>query len=162
MRMSDGVEWAVHCCTVLAALPAGKGLTAASLAEFHGVPSAYLAKHLQALTRAGVLEAAPGRGGGYRLAKPAREISICDVVEAVDGSAEAFRCREIRRRGPSAVKASAYGDMCGIARVMKSAETAYRAALAATSIADLVRGLAAEAPPEALAKGAVWLKEELS
>ena len=61
MRMSDGVEWALHVSAVLVAVPPDKGLTAAKLAEFHGVPGAYLAKHLQALTRAGVFEAVPGR-----------------------------------------------------------------------------------------------------
>ena len=46
--MSDGVEWAIHCCTMLAVLPDGEALPAARLAEFHEVPPAYLAKHLQA------------------------------------------------------------------------------------------------------------------
>jgi DNA-binding IscR family transcriptional regulator len=60
MRMSEGVEWTVHCCTVLAMLPAGECLSGARLAEYHAVPAPYLAKHLQALTRAGVLESVSG------------------------------------------------------------------------------------------------------
>ena len=64
MRLSDGVEWALHCCTFLATLPPDRPLPAARLAEFHGVPPHYLAKHLQALTLAGVLESVPGPKGG--------------------------------------------------------------------------------------------------
>ena len=54
MKLSDGVEWGVHACTLLAVLPSDAALPAPRLAEYHGVPSAYLAKHLQALARAGV------------------------------------------------------------------------------------------------------------
>ena len=61
MKLSDGVEWGIHCCTVLAALPEGTALPAARLAEFHGVPAAYLAKHLQALSRAGIVTTEPGQ-----------------------------------------------------------------------------------------------------
>src|SRR5919197_900673 len=68
MKLSEGVEWALHCCTVLALVPEDRALPAARLAEFHGVPTAYLAKHLQALSRAGVIESVPGQRGGYRLA----------------------------------------------------------------------------------------------
>ena len=98
MRMSDGVEWGVHCATILGALPEGAVLSAARLAEYHGVPAPYLAKHLQALTRAGVFVAVPGPKGGYRLARPSAEVTVLDIVEAVDGSQPAFRCTEIRRR----------------------------------------------------------------
>ena len=100
--MSDGVEWALHVAAVLAVVPPDKGMTAAKLAEYHGVPGAYLAKHLQALTRAGVFEAVPGRGGGYRLARPAQDITVLEVVEAVEGRTRAFECSEIRQRGPAA------------------------------------------------------------
>src|SRR4029079_15835011 len=103
MRMSDGVEWAVHCATILGALPDGVALSAARLAEYHGVSAPYLAKHLQALPRARVLVAAPGPRGRARLARPAAEVTLLEIVEAVAGSQPAFRCTEIRRRGPAAV-----------------------------------------------------------
>lgn len=161
--MSDGVEWALHCCTVLAVVPTdGPGLTAARLAEFHGVPGAYLAKHLQAMTRAGILEAVPGRRGGYRLARAASDITMLDVLDAVEGSSRAFRCSEIRQRGPAALAPKEYRLPCGVARAMYAAEAAYRASLASTSIADLIRGVAADASPAAMVKAAAWLQEELS
>jgi Rrf2 family protein len=83
MRMSEGVEWVLHCCTVLATLPSDETLPAAKLAELHDVAPAYLAKHLQATAAAGITETVPGPRGGYRLARPPAEISILDVVQAV-------------------------------------------------------------------------------
>jgi DNA-binding IscR family transcriptional regulator len=46
MRLSQGVEWGLHCAALVALLPPDRTLPAARLAEYHGVPGAYLAKHL--------------------------------------------------------------------------------------------------------------------
>lgn len=157
--MSDGVEWGLHCCTVLAALPTGTTLPAAKLAEFHEVPPAYLAKHLQAMAGAGIVESLAGPHGGYRLAKPPAEISLLDVVLAVDGDDTAFRCSEIRQRGPAARPSSSYRRPCGIARAMWRAEDAWRAELQATTIADLVIELVATVPREQLMASAQWVQQ---
>src|SRR5881392_2325010 len=108
MQLGEGVEWAIHACTLLAVVPPDRTLPASRLAEYHGVPPAYLAKHLQALAQAGIVESVPGRRGGYRLAKPADEITVLDVVLAVEGDRSSFRCTEIRRRGPVALPAKEY------------------------------------------------------
>src|ERR1051325_8806636 len=143
MRLSDGVEWALHCCTFLATLPPDRPLPAARLAEFHGVPPHYLAKHLQALTRAGVLESVPGPKGGFKLARPAAEITLFDVVQAVDGAAPAFRCSEIRQRGPATcARPGAYRIPCAITTAMRRADDAWKAALQVQSVGDLVAPLA--------------------
>ena len=157
MKLSDGVEWGVHVTTLLAVLPPARALPAAKLAEYHGVPAAYLAKHLQALSRAGILESVQGPRGGYRLARPAPTITVLDVVEAIDGDEPAFRCTEIRRRGPSAVPAREYTRPCGINRAFQRADELWRAELRRASIADLVLGVMKEAPPVALQKGVRWL-----
>ena len=162
MRMSDGVEWGVHACTLLATLPADTALPAAKLAEYHGVPAAYLAKHLQALARAGVLETVKGPRGGYRLARPPAEITLADIVEAIDGDEPAFRCTEIRRRGPTAMPAREYPKPCGIHAAFDRADDAWRAELRATTIADLFVGVLRDAPKAALEKGARWLQDSVS
>jgi Rrf2 family protein len=160
MRLSQGVEWALHCCSVLAGVPAAKVMAAAKLAEFHEVPSAYLAKHLQALSQAGIVESVPGPKGGYRLARPAHEVTVLDVVLAVDGDEAAFTCTEIRQCGPAACAPSAYrGTTCGIARVMWEAEDAWRASLRAVTVADLLLDALHNAPPKQLAVGAAWIQE---
>jgi Rrf2 family protein len=159
MRMSDAVEWSMHCCTLLATLPADRTLPAARLAEFHDVPPAYLAKALQAMTAAGITESRPGPRGGYRLARPPAEITLLEVVLAVDGEDPAFRCDEIRRRGPaSSDDPKAYPRPCGIARAMWRAEDAWRAELAATTVADLVTELIATVPSVLLQRGAEWIQ----
>ena len=78
------------------------------------------------------------RGAGTASPKPAAEITVLDVVEAIDGTEPAFRCHEIRRRGPAAQPASAYPLPCGIHRVMTSADTVWRASLRAVTVADLI------------------------
>ena len=103
MQLGEGVEWALHCCTVLALVPPENTLPSSRLAEYHGVPPAYLAKHLQALAQAGIVESVAGRKGGYRLARAAYDITLIDVIDAVEGARPAFRCTEIRRRGPARV-----------------------------------------------------------
>jgi Rrf2 family protein len=161
VRLSDGVEWGVHCLVLVAVLPPDAALPAGRLAEYHGVPTAYLAKHLQSLSRAGLLDAVPGPRGGYRLGRPAPEISILDVVEALDGVEPAFRCTEIRRRGPASLPAREYRVPCSIHAVMDRADQAWRAELRATSVADVVGMVATSAPPAALVKGVDWLQEVL-
>jgi Rrf2 family protein len=159
MRMSEGVEWVIHSCTVLAALPDGEALPAARLAEFHGVPAAYLAKHLQAAAAAGIVTSIPGPRGGYRLARPPSEISLLAIALAVDGDDTAFRCSEIRQRGPAVGPPAVYRKPCGIARAMWRAEDAWRAELAATTVGDLVLELLQTLPPSLLQAGAEWVQE---
>jgi Rrf2 family protein len=140
MRLPGGVEWALHCTWLLTFVPQGEALSARRLAEFFDLPEAYLAKVLKALVRAGVLHAVSGPRGGFMLARPAAEITVADVVEAVEGRSPLFHCAEIRRRGPVALTGAACRQPCGIAVVMARAEQAWRRELAATTIAGLVEG----------------------
>src|SRR5436190_12476150 len=159
MRLSEGVEWGLHCAVLLAVMPPDAALPTSRLAEFNGVPAAYLAKHLQAMSRAGILVAGTGPRGGYRLARPPTDVSVLDVVEAIDGEDSAFQCLEIRRRGPTAVPAREYRTMCGIHRVMVEADAAWRGELTRTSVADLAPGVARDASPKAKQKFGTWLQE---
>ena len=161
MQLSEGVEWAVHACTVLALVPEGQVLPASKLAEYHELPPAYLAKHLQALAGAGIVQAVPGRRGGYRLARPAADVSVLSIVQAIEGSAPSFRCTEIRQRGPAAVGADRYTRTCAIARGMWAAEAAWRDTLAATSVLDLLGEVASVATPVAIRRTAEWFQEAI-
>ncbi|ETR76390.1 Rrf2 family transcriptional regulator [Afipia sp. P52-10] len=144
MRISDGVEWAVHVCGVLAAAPEGRGVPGAKLAEFHALPPAYLAKHLQALSRAGIVAADRGAKGGYRLGRPPAKISLLDIVVAIEGPQPAFRCTEIRKQGPCPAPPSACRKACPIARAFLAAEMAWRQALANVTVAQMNAAAAAE------------------
>src|SRR4051812_21587601 len=85
MRMSEGVEWALHSCLNLAWVEPGEAMTAARLAAFYELPTAYLNKQLQALARAGIVTSTPGPRGGFRLARPPERITLLDVVTAIEG-----------------------------------------------------------------------------
>jgi len=135
MKMSAGVEWAIHCCVVLS--QAEGPVPAQRLAEFHGVSRTYLAKHLQQLSRAGLVVSTEGRVGGYTLTRAASGISVLDVVLAIEGGEPAFRCTEIRQNGPLPAGPAQCKRPCGVARAMYAAEDAWRASLAGVSIADL-------------------------
>lgn len=161
MKLGDGVEWALHCCTVLGAMPPGQAVPASVLAEFHGVPSAYLAKQMQALSRAAIVQSVPGRNGGYKLARANEDITILDVVLAIEGPEPAFRCTEVRQRGPSAVAPSRYVKPCGIAAAMWRAEEVFRRELAATTLGHLVAELETGVDPEQTEKALVWLIDRL-
>ena len=136
LEMPDSVESALHCTWLLAQQPA-TALPARRLAEFHGLPQAYLSKILKLLTRADVLRAVPGTGGGYRLARDPEEITVLDILTAVQGNGPMFRCRELRQRGPVPLPVEACRRPCGIAAVMHRAEQAWRQELAATTLAAL-------------------------
>ncbi len=143
MKLGDGVEQAIHCATLLAALPQGGLLSAASMAEFHGVSTSYLLKHLQALSKAGIVQTVPGPRGGYRLARNVTDVTLLDVVLAVEGPEPAFRCKEIRQRGPNPLASDAYAAPCQINAAMLRAERAYRQELRKVTLADLNAELAA-------------------
>ena len=145
MKLGDGIEQAIHCTLMLDGLQPDGALPAAALAEYHGVSTSYLLKHLQALAGAGILASVPGPHGGYRLAKPASAISVLDIVLAVEGSEPAFRCAEIRQRGPNPLPGPPRAP-CEINAVMLKAERAYRAELARVSIADIGREVEAHDP----------------
>ncbi len=158
MKMSDGVEQAIHSVAMLASLSPDGVLSAAALAEFHGVSTSYLLKHLQSLSGAGILSTAPGPKGGYRLAKEPEGITLLDIVLAVEGPAPAFRCAEIRQRGPNPLPDRYFSKPCGINAAMLKAERAYRAELAKTTVADIRTDLARADDGGIAARGCAFLE----
>lgn len=158
MKMSDGVEQAIHSVAMLASLSPDGVLSAAALAEFHGVSTSYLLKHLQSLSGAGILSTVPGPKGGYRLAKEPEGITLLDIVLAVEGPAPAFRCSEIRQRGPNPLPDRYFSKPCGINAAMLKAERAYRAELAKTTVADIRTDLARADDGGIAARGCAFLE----
>ncbi|MFC1406298.1 MULTISPECIES: Rrf2 family transcriptional regulator [Streptacidiphilus] len=153
--MSGGVEWALHCCVVLTSVE--EPVPATKLAELHDVSASYLAKQLQALSRAGLVRSVQGKAGGYVLTREPASITVLDVVEAVDGPSQAFICTEIRQRGPLATPPEACDAPCPISRAMSGADAAWREALRAISIADLVQDVASASGPLAMSRIGGWL-----
>ena len=161
MKLAEGVEWGLHCLVLLASLPAGSALNGAALAAFHGVPESYLLKNLKALSKYGILESVPGPKGGYRLARPPRAISLLDVVEAIEGTEPAFRCTEIRQRGPAAVEPAAYVRPCPINAAMLRAEAAWKDALRAETVEALSSAVRAASDRRSIDSAVIWLKDRI-
>ena len=159
MKLSDGVEQAIHSVTMLAGLEENAVLSAASLAEYHGVSVSYLLKHLQAMSGAGILATVPGPRGGYRLARRPAAISLLDIVLAVEGPAPAFRCNEIRQRGPNPLPGRYFKAPCGINAAMLRAEKAYRNELAGVTVASLISDLAEADDGGTIARGCAFLDQ---
>ena len=145
MKLVAGVEWALHCCVLLhwaerEAIPFTK------MAEFHDLPAVYLSKQLQALGRAGILKSLPGPRGGFRLAKRPEQITLMDVVAAIEGPEDAFRCTEIRQQGPAGAGEEPLQIPCSISTAMRKADLAWRRALAAQTLADVIAATERTAP----------------
>ncbi|MEU6826649.1 Rrf2 family transcriptional regulator [Streptomyces atriruber] len=155
MKLSGGVEWALHCCVVLTA--ATEPVPAARLAELHDVSPSYLAKQMQALSRAGLVKSVQGKTGGYVLTRTATDITVLDVVQAVDGASPAFTCTEIRQRGPFGTPPEDCTKPCPISRAMMAADAAWRDSLRGVAIADLVGSVRQDGGPEALPRIGAWL-----
>ena len=83
MLSKSGIH-AVRALILLAELPEGTYAGATSIAEKIDAPRNYLGKLLQQLSRDGLLESQKGLGGGFRLARKARDISLLNIVDPID------------------------------------------------------------------------------
>lgn len=159
-HLGSSVEYALHCLLWLAD-PASGQPSSRDLAELQGLSPSFLAKIFPKLEKARIVIAAAGLRGGYRLARAASDISVLDVVDAVEGGKPLFDCQEIRGR------CAIFGDkpptwatsgVCGIHAVMLRAEQSMRRELASTSLADLAAGVGKKMPVSFPAEVQVWFE----
>jgi Rrf2 family protein len=146
VKLPESTEWLLHCAASLAQLEAGRTASAAQLAAYYDLPPAYLAKQLQSLVRAGVLVGSTGPRGGFRLARAPADITLLQVVEAVDGTSAPYQCREIRQRGVGALRPEDCRETCILAASMAEAHRAWQQSLAAVSLADILDSLPSTTP----------------
>lgn len=85
MRVTTAVDYAVRAVLELAVLAPGQRLKGDAIAEHQDISFRYIERLLADLRRAGLVSSQRGHDGGYWLAKPAGEISVADVIRAVDG-----------------------------------------------------------------------------
>src|SRR4051794_14828813 len=85
MRLTRASTYALHALAHLASRPGDDPFPSHLIAEARGIPERFLFKVLKPLVGVGLLHSVKGPGGGYLLARPASEVSVLDVVEAVDG-----------------------------------------------------------------------------
>jgi Rrf2 family protein len=85
MKLTRASSYALHAVAFMAAQKHDKPVASHNIAQARGIPERFLLKVLKPLVSARVLLSIKGPNGGYRLAKPANQISMLDILEAVDG-----------------------------------------------------------------------------
>jgi Rrf2 family protein len=85
MRVSAKTDYALRAAVELAAAPEGTPVKGERLSTSQSIPLRFLENILLQLRHAGIIESRRGAEGGYRLARPAAEISLADVIRAIDG-----------------------------------------------------------------------------
>ncbi|MDZ4353817.1 MAG: Rrf2 family transcriptional regulator [Arthrobacter sp.] len=148
MKMGRGVEWAVHSCVNMAWTPAGEAVNSARLAEYYKLPGAYLNKQLQALVRAGILGSVSGPRGGFHLARRPENVTVLDIVLALEGPDPVFRCDGILANVPDADSEQNFVRTCLISQAMRQAELAWRQALARQTIAGIADSMERRFPQD--------------
>ena len=151
---SAGVEYGLHCLLFLTDEKGdGHEASVRTLAALQGVPPELLAKVFTRLAKANLVVATEGIRGGFRLARPADEITVLDIVRAIDGDKQIFECRNVRQRcgvfqtGCPEPDWEAVGP-CSIHAVMLQAQQRMEEALAQQTILDIVRRVARKTPAE--------------
>ena len=93
MQLSTKGRYAVMAMTELAGQEADRAVTLAAIAERQQISRPYLEQLFARLRRQGLVKSVRGPGGGYRLSRPAGEMSVAEVVTAVDEPLRATRCK---------------------------------------------------------------------
>jgi FeS assembly SUF system regulator len=132
MRLSHLADYAVVLMTAAARYPAGARLSATELAADTGVPLPTTQKLMGQLAACGLLSSARGAGGGFALARPAGDISLADIVEAVEGPIALTVCSG--HEGPSDCALDAH---CRVKPHIGVVGRAVRGALDAVSLEQL-------------------------
>jgi FeS assembly SUF system regulator len=133
MRLSHLADYAVVLMTAAARRPAGARLSATELAGETGVPLPTAQKLMGQLAGCGLLTSARGAAGGFALALPAGEISLADIVEAVEGPIALTMCAD-------GVNHECLLDAhCRVKPHMGVVGNAVRGALGAVSLTELAR-----------------------
>ncbi len=91
LKVSEAASLGLHTMVLLAAAP-DRLFSAREAAGLLGVSEAHLAKVLQRLARDGLVDSVRGPKGGFSLARPAEQITLLDVYEAIEGPLEVRNC----------------------------------------------------------------------
>jgi len=124
------------------------------------VSPSFVAKIFPKLEKAGIVRASEGVRGGYRLAVAPSEVTVLDVVDAIEGKKPLFDCREIRGRCAlflGRAPAWSTNGVCAIHAVMLRADQSMRSELGRTTLADLAKTVAHKAPPSFSGELRNWL-----
>ena len=92
MQITRQADYALRAMLFLARMDPTKRAATSQIAEMQHIPPAFLAKIISQLSIAGLIHTSRGARGGVLLARPAEQISVLEVVEAIDGPMELNEC----------------------------------------------------------------------
>jgi len=144
VNISSKSRYAVRALAELAALEAEAGDRAVPLgeiAERREIPQQFLEQVFATLRRSHIVRSRRGVNGGYRFARPPADVTVLDVVTALDGAPSPAGCAD----GPCG-----RAPECGAASIWFEANEALEAVLAGTTIADLAEREAGARPGSAM------------
>ena len=131
MQITRQADYALRAMLYLARLEPNQRASTSQIAEFQEIPPSFLAKIISQLSIARLIQTSRGARGGVVLARKPEEISMLDVVEAIDGPIALNECT----KDPSACS---FGETCPIREVWCEAESALVHRLAQTTYKQLV------------------------
>jgi Rrf2 family protein len=130
MRLTRAGEYAIRCVLYLSALDREEAVSRREICEAMGIPHHFLGKIAQELSKAGLLAISQGARGGYRLGRAPNDISLLEVLEAVEGEIILNDCLESRT-------ACARALTCSVHPIWAQARDKLRKSLAEVSFASL-------------------------
>ncbi len=132
MQLSQASDYAFRAALALAGLAPGEFADARTIAGREQVPLRFLLKILRALVKAGLVESRRGVGGGYALARPPGEVTLLQIVEAVEGPLRINRCLV-----DPAYCSKRWADRCPVHRALLQVQASVAAELGRHTLADL-------------------------
>jgi Rrf2 family protein len=132
MRISAKVDYAVRAALELAA-SGGEPIKGEAIADAQGIPLKFLENILGELKHTGIVASRRGAQGGYWLAKDAGEVSLADIVRAVEGP-----LATVRGQGPESLEYK--GEAEPLQKVWIALRANIREVMEDTSLADVVGG----------------------
>jgi Rrf2 family protein len=133
VRVSAKTDYALRAALELAAAPDDKPVKGERIATAQAIPLRFLENILMQLRHAGLVESRRGADGGYRLARPAADVTLADVIRAIDGPLA----------GVSGARPETL-DFTGVAEPMRDVWIAVRASLRGVlegvTLADVIGG----------------------
>jgi Rrf2 family protein len=133
VRVSAKVDYAVRAAVELAAADPGVNVKAEAIAEAQDIPRKFLDNILQGLRQAGLVESRRGPEGGHRLARPASEITVADVIRAIDGP-----LANVGGRSPDELRLS--GSAQALQEVWIAVRASLRGVLEEVTLAEVASG----------------------
>jgi Rrf2 family protein len=133
MRISAKADYAVRAAVELAAAPDEKPVKAERIATAQGIPLNFLENILGELRHAGIVRSQRGAEGGFRLAKPPAQVTIADIIRAVEGPLASVR-------GAPPEEAEYGGAAAALPRVWIAVRANLRKVVEHVTVADVAAG----------------------